>query len=187
MVFPIYPEMIPNHDAFRSPTPPLPRILPHAQTGLTGPIFPGNDTEKLQKIRLSVRDGERSNFYAENEQKAQAGMAVLLKPPKPYDIQSALPKMCSQLQTEFPGHRDGLPALSVQAGKKELLMSNEKIARINAADSGVPLPTQENEFPALVTKIGKTTYRVTIHFSATSQETMSDKIKRILRNEISHM
>lgn len=36
----------------------------------------------------------------------------------------------------------------------------------------------------LVRKIGKTTYRVMIHFSATSWETMSDKIKRILRNEI---
>lgn len=66
-------------------------------------------------------------------------------------------------------------------------MSNEKIVKITAADSGVPLPTQENEFPALVTKIGKTTYRVTIHFSATSQETMSDKIKRMLSKEVRSM
>lgn len=114
-------------------------------------------------------------------------MAVLLKPPKPYDIQSALPEMCSQLQTEFPGRRDALPALSVQAGKKELLMNNEKIVNINAVDSAVPLPTQRDECPALVKKIGKTAYRVTIHFSATSRETMSDKIKRMLRNEVSRM
>ncbi|WP_456236872.1 transposon-encoded TnpW family protein [Caproicibacter fermentans] len=30
----------------------------------------------------------------------------------------------------------------------------------------------------------KTTYRVTIHFSTTSSETMNDKIKQMLRNEI---
>ena len=33
--------------------------------------------------------------------------------------------------------------------------------------------------PALVKKIGKTTYKVRVHFSDTSTETMSDKIKRI--------
>lgn len=41
--------------------------------------------------------------------------------------------------------------------------------------------------PVLVKKIGKTTYRVRIHFSTTSRETMSDKIKRMLRNEVSQM
>ena len=40
---------------------------------------------------------------------------------------------------------------------------------------------------ALVKKIGKTTYRVSIHFSTTSRETMSDKIKRMIRNEVSRM
>ena len=38
--------------------------------------------------------------------------------------------------------------------------------------------------PDLVKRIGKTTYRVRVHFSATSRETMSDKIKRLLRNEV---
>ena len=36
--------------------------------------------------------------------------------------------------------------------------------------------------PALVKKIG--TYKVRVHFSNTSTETMSDKIKRMLKNEI---
>ena len=66
-------------------------------------------------------------------------------------------------------------------------MNNEKIVNINVAGSAVPLPTQRDERPTLVKKIGKTTYRVTIHFSTTNRETMSDKIKRMLRNEISHM
>ena len=41
--------------------------------------------------------------------------------------------------------------------------------------------------PALVKKIGRTTYIVRIHFSETSRETMSDKIKRMLKNEIRQM
>ena len=41
--------------------------------------------------------------------------------------------------------------------------------------------------PALVKKIGKTTYKVHVHFSNTSTETMSDKIKRMLKNEIQQM
>ena len=32
-------------------------------------------------------------------------------------------------------------------------------------------------------EIGKTTYRVKIHFSETSKETMSDKIKRLILND----
>ncbi|MFA6846271.1 MAG: transposon-encoded TnpW family protein [Sphaerochaetaceae bacterium] len=64
---------------------------------------------------------------------------------------------------------------------------NEKAVNSAASDSAVPLIVQDDGCPALVKKIGKTTYRVQIHFSATSSETMSDKIKRMLRSEISRM
>ena len=37
--------------------------------------------------------------------------------------------------------------------------------------------------PVMIKKIGKTTYRVKIHFSETSKETMSDKIKRLILND----
>ncbi len=40
---------------------------------------------------------------------------------------------------------------------------------------------------AVVKKIGQTTYIVRVHFSKTSKETMSDKIKRMLKNEIQQM
>ena len=57
--------------------------------------------------------------------------------------------------------------------------------------NALPLPVSEGgsalPAPDLVKKIGKTTYRVKVHFSETSRETMSDKIKRMLRNEISQM
>jgi len=46
---------------------------------------------------------------------------------------------------------------------------------------------QKAEQPDLVKKIDKTTYIVRVHFSETSKETMSDKIKRMLRNEVSQM
>ncbi len=41
--------------------------------------------------------------------------------------------------------------------------------------------------PALVKKIGKTTYIVHVHFSTTSKATMEDKIHRMLRNEVRQM
>jgi hypothetical protein len=66
-------------------------------------------------------------------------------------------------------------------------MNEEKNADIGDINQAVSAPVQKDERPALVKKIGKTTYRVTIHFSATSQETMSDKIKRMLCNEIGQM
>ena len=37
--------------------------------------------------------------------------------------------------------------------------------------------------PALVKKIGKTTYKVRIHLSETANETMEDKILRLIRND----
>ena len=43
------------------------------------------------------------------------------------------------------------------------------------------------DIPALVKTIGKTTYKVRVHFSDTSNETMKDKIMRMLKNEMSQM
>lgn len=60
-------------------------------------------------------------------------------------------------------------------------MSNEKMTQ-NATAAPAP-----EDRPALVKKIGKTTYKVRVHFSTTSTETMSDKIKRMLKNEVQQM
>ena len=46
-----------------------------------------------------------------------------------------------------------------------------------------PLTVKEAAPPVMIKKIGKTTYRVKIHFSETSKETMSDKIKRLILND----
>ncbi len=62
-------------------------------------------------------------------------------------------------------------------------MSNEKAIQ----NIEVNTPSMIENAPMLVKKIGKTTYRVKIHFSTTSRETMSDKIKRMLRNEVQQM
>ena len=61
---------------------------------------------------------------------------------------------------------------------------NDATSTTNAAAA---LPKQELDSPALIKKIGKTPYRVRVHFSDTSTETMSDKIKRMLKNEVSNM
>ena len=38
--------------------------------------------------------------------------------------------------------------------------------------------------PDFVKRIGNTTYKVHVHFSTTSKETINDKIIRLLRNEV---
>ena len=67
-------------------------------------------------------------------------------------------------------------------GKEHHTMSSEK----NIQNVAGTTARAENP-PALVKKIGRTTYIVRIHFSETSTETMSDKIKRMLKNEIQQM
>lgn len=58
---------------------------------------------------------------------------------------------------------------------------------INTAANTVSPLTVKADQPDLVKKIGKTTYLVRVHFSDTSKETMNDKIKRMLRNEVAQM
>lgn len=41
--------------------------------------------------------------------------------------------------------------------------------------------------PTVRKQIGKTTYIVRVHFSETATETMADKIKRMLRDEVRKM
>ena len=50
-----------------------------------------------------------------------------------------------------------------------------------------PIPedtTAQDNPPALIKKIRDMTYIVRVHFSTTSKETFSDKVKRLLRNEV---
>ena len=44
-----------------------------------------------------------------------------------------------------------------------------------------------NDCPTIRRKIEKTTYIVRVHFSETAKETMEDKIKRMLRDEVRKM
>ena len=44
--------------------------------------------------------------------------------------------------------------------------------------------TAKAEQPDLVKRIGKTTYRVKVYFNPNSKETITDKIFRLLRNEV---
>ena len=47
--------------------------------------------------------------------------------------------------------------------------------------------TPAEEAPSMQVRIGNTTYLVRVHFSATATETLEDKIKRMLKNEIEQM
>lgn len=44
--------------------------------------------------------------------------------------------------------------------------------------------TTDQTAPVLVRRIGNTTYKVGIHFSQTSRETMNDKVLRLIKNDI---
>ena len=44
--------------------------------------------------------------------------------------------------------------------------------------------TARAEQPDFVKRIGKTTYRVKVYFNPAARETMSEKIIRMLRNEV---
>ena len=62
-------------------------------------------------------------------------------------------------------------------------MSNEQTIGAAVPDT----IAQDAHRPALMKKIGKTTYKITVHFSTAGTETVQDKIKRMLRNEIQNI
>ena len=71
-------------------------------------------------------------------------------------------------------------------------MDNEnKNKNMTAADTLTTSDTEsaaaQKEPPALVKKIGKMTYIVRVHFSTTSKETFTDKVNRLLRQEVRQM
>ena len=53
---------------------------------------------------------------------------------------------------------------------------NNETRKTSTTAAASPLTVKEAPQPVMIKKIGKTTYRVKIHFSETSKETMSDKI-----------
>ena len=44
--------------------------------------------------------------------------------------------------------------------------------------------TTEEQRPSMVRKIGNTTFDVYVHYSKTSKETLTDKVIRLIRNDI---
>ena len=60
--------------------------------------------------------------------------------------------------------------------------------KVSSPTAGMTFPRPKPDTPpSMVKKIGKTTYRSWAHFSETSTETMEDKIKRMLREEVRQM
>ena len=50
--------------------------------------------------------------------------------------------------------------------------------------SSADRPKSGGNIPKMTKKVGNTTYDVFIHFSKTSKETMTDKVMRLIRNEV---
>ena len=51
------------------------------------------------------------------------------------------------------------------------------------SEAATQLPVEPST-PDMVRKIGKTTYHVQAHFCSLGKESLSDKIKRLLRNDV---
>lgn len=57
---------------------------------------------------------------------------------------------------------------------------------MNCVHSSHPIPSEAKppaESSVFTKRIGSTNYRVSVHFSTTSRETMNDKILRLMKNE----
>ena len=78
------------------------------------------------------------------------------------------------------------PIWASEIEKAPISITERHFPDMQVADAATASRAPENT-PAMVKKIGKTTYKVHVHFSNTSTETMSDKIKRMLKNEIQQM
>ena len=76
-----------------------------------------------------------------------------------------------------------MPDSAAPPGERSAM--SEETRTMQTADT-TPAGAPEDA-PALVKKIGRTTSVVRVHFSKTSTETMSDKIRRMLKNEIQQM
>lgn len=76
-----------------------------------------------------------------------------------------------------------MPDGAVPPGERSA-MSEETCTRQTVDTATARSP---EDIPALVKTIGKTTYKVRVHFSDSSNETMKDKIMRMLKNEMSQM
>jgi len=54
----------------------------------------------------------------------------------------------------------------------------------NSKESVARQPENGADKPDMTKKVGNTTYEVHIHFSETSKETMTDKVLRLIQNEV---
>ena len=68
-------------------------------------------------------------------------------------------------------------------GANSTSMEDNTISLSVTKSSNTP-PAPDAPSPAMVQKIGGTTFEVSFHFSTTSRETMSDKINRLIRREL---
>ena len=76
-----------------------------------------------------------------------------------------------------------LPDRAAPPGERSAM--NEETCTRQTVDTATARSPED--IPALVKTIGKTTYKVRVHFSDSSNETMKDKIMRMLKNEMSQM
>lgn len=63
----------------------------------------------------------------------------------------------------------------------------DKIDGLERINTNEKAAIKKPEPPRIIRKIGRTTYEVSIHFSETSTESMSDKIKRLIGRDCENL
>lgn len=79
---------------------------------------------------------------------------------------------------------DKYPAATGGASGKGVYDPMSDVKTTQNETTAAPTMTEPEDAPTLVKKIGRTAYEVSFHFSTTSKETMSDKIKRLIKRDM---
>ena len=63
-------------------------------------------------------------------------------------------------------------------------MNNDNNTITTATRAKAPPRPMDGKPPTITRRIGNTTFEINVYFSATSKETMSDKVLRLISNDI---
>ena len=68
---------------------------------------------------------------------------------------------------------------------KETYMNNDKTTITTATRAKTPPRSMDGKPPTITRRIGNTTFEINVYFSETSKETFTDKVLRLIQNDVS--
>ena len=157
---------------------------PPAQESITDFLFQARQnattTSRYGKVKALKADAKLFNFLMENGIKSMQEL---------FDKVIAINSDYYDLRGKIVSKERRISALTERLEMWAQYQKYKPMAnKLPNATAGMTFPRPKPDTPpSMVKKIGKTTYLVWAHFSETSTETMEDKIKRMLREEVRQM